>query len=282
MQLGDYQELTVLRETPIAYLLTDGNQEVFLHKKEALDNYLPGSRVRVFIYPDNAGRWTASTKEATITLNQAAFLPVVDHNPKYGIFLDNHLIKHLLCSKDDLPFNLKEWPITGDRVFVVMKEKKGLLYGKPVGRKQIASYFSLPPSLEIGKTYPAWVQTLLPEGLVAFTEKGEEIFIHNNNTRQPHRLGQAVEARILKLTETNEYVGTLIEQKEIMLHEDGLRILAYMDQHNKEMPYTDQTNPEIIQEVFRMSKSAFKRALGALYKSGIVELTPEKTKKTKI
>jgi predicted RNA-binding protein (virulence factor B family) len=151
-----------------------------------------------------------------------------------------------------------------------------------VGRKQIASYFSLPPSLEIGKTYPAWVQTLLPEGLVAFTERGEEIFIHNNNTRQPHRLGQAVEARILKLTETNEYVGTLIEQKEIMLHEDGLRILAYMDQHNKEMPYTDQTNPEIIQEVFRMSKSAFKRALGALYKSGIVELTPEKTKKTKI
>jgi len=117
---------------------------------------------------------------------------------------------------------------------------------------------------------------------VAFTERGEEIFIHNNNTRQPHRLGQAVEARILKLTETNEYVGTLIEQKEIMLHEDGLRILAYMDQHNKEMPYTDQTNPEIIQEVFRMSKSAFKRALGALYKSGIVELTPEKTKKTKI
>lgn len=282
MRIGDYQELVVLRETPIAYVLSDGVTEVFLHKKEAEEPYRPGSRLRVFLYPDNSGRLTASTRKAVISLGQAAFLTVVDRHANLGVFLDNNLIKHLLCSKDDLPFNLKEWPIPGDRLFVVLKEKKGMLLAKPVGRKQIALYYTEPPSLEIGKSYPAWIQSLLPEGLVAFTEHGEEIFIHNNNTRNSVRLGEAVEPRILKLTETKEYVGTLIEQKEVMLQEDSRRIMAYLDQHQGQMPYTDKTNAEVIQEVFRMSKAAFKRALGTLYKAGVVELTPEQTKKTKI
>ncbi|HRY77993.1 MAG TPA: S1 RNA-binding domain-containing protein, partial [Candidatus Izemoplasmatales bacterium] len=62
MKLGDFNTLTVLRETDIAYQLTDGENEFFLHKKEALRNYLKGEVIEVFLYVDNQGRPTASTR----------------------------------------------------------------------------------------------------------------------------------------------------------------------------------------------------------------------------
>jgi hypothetical protein len=265
----------------MSYILSDGHEEVFLHKKEATEPYQPGMKIRVFLYRDNLGRITASTKQPFISLGKAAFLFVVDVNPSLGVFLDNNLVKDLLCSKDDLPPSPTEWPIAGDRLFVTLKEKKGQLFAKPIPRKQISLYFSEPPSLTVEKTYSAWVQSIMDVGIVAFTENGEEIFVHINNIRQTIRLGQEVKPKILKLTETNEYVGTLIEQKEIMLQKDSLSILAYLDAHQGVMPYTDKSDPNAIQRIFKMSKAAFKRALGALYKSGYVMLDPEQTRKIK-
>ncbi|MCK5731577.1 MAG: DNA-binding protein, partial [Tenericutes bacterium] len=45
------------------------------------------------------------------------------------------------------------------------------------------------------------------------------------------------------------------------------------------MKYTDKSDAEEISKVFHMSKSAFKRALGFLYKAGQIELSKINTKK---
>ena len=44
-----------------------------------------------------------------------------------------------------------------------------------------------------------------------------------------------------------------------------------MENHKGKMPYSDKTSPEIIKSKFRISKAAFKRALGHLMKEGRVE-----------
>lgn len=279
MEIGRMNALKVLRETDIAYLLTDNIHEVFLHKKEALKVYEPGETIDVFLYVDNLGRTTASTRVPHVTLANASFLQVVNVHYDYGVFLDNNLVKDLLLSKDDLPFILKEWPQPGDMIFVTMKEKKGLLFAKIVGRKQIAQHFpDVSPLVEGDKT-KAYVQFLIEEGIVCFTLAGQEIFVHHNNTRQKYRLGEEVYPRILKQNESKEYVGSLIDQKESMIEPDSKRILDYLELHHGEMRLTDKSTPEEIQNTLKMSKSAFKRALGALYKSGLVELLPDKTKK---
>jgi len=281
INIGQYNHLTVLRETQIAFLLTDGHEEVFLHKKEALAPYKPNDLIDVFVYVDNQGRKTASTRKPFITMDQGAFLDVESVNFDYGVFLGNNLIKDLLLSKDDLPLSLDLWPKPKDSLFVTLKEKKGHLFAKFVGRKEISGYFSEPPSLVEQTEVMANVMYIVDEGIVCFTALGHEIFIHKNNMRETHRLGELVHPKIIRTASVHSYSGTLIEQKESMIVEDAKIILDYLDQHQGRMRYTDKSSAEAIQSVFKMSKSAFKRALGSLYKKGYVELDTTETRKIK-
>lgn len=277
MELGKINTLKILRETDIAYLLTDGEEEVFLHKKEAKRPYLDDEEIDVFLYVDNQGRPTASTQEPLIQLGEVKLLEVVEVGRRYGAFLYYGMVKDLMISYDDLPTNMKKWPQVGDKVFVKMIVKGEKLFGHIVGRKQITDEFPDRRPLVENDTVKAYVMYLLDNGLVAYSEAGDEIFVHANNYREEYRIGQFVEPKILKLNPSGEYVGTLIEQKEVMLEEDALRILEYLEDHDDEMPLTDKSTPEQISKVFHMSKSAFKRALGSLYKAKKVELKENKT-----
>jgi hypothetical protein len=278
MNLGDFNKLSVVRETDIAYLLTDGEYEYFLHKKEALRNYIKDEDIEVFLYVDNLGRPTASTKTPLITVHTAAFLEVVSVNPELGVFLSYGMIKDLLLSKDDLPLSFNSWPIVGDELFATIKIKKDLMFAKLISRKIIATFLRPPSELDEGTSYEATVLFLLVEGLVCFTKQGHEIFVHYNNTRKKYRMGENVSVTIIQKHENNEYTGTLIQQKEHMIYPDSETIIRYLQNHAGSMRFTDNTSPEEIQAAFHMSKGAFKRALGTLYKSGMVELNPDSTK----
>ena len=48
--------------------------------------------------------------------------------------------------------------------------------------------------------------------------------------------------------------------------------------NNGMMNFTDKTSPEDIKTEFNMSKAAFKRALGVLYKNKTIELCEKETK----
>ena len=124
MELGKVNTLEVLRESDIAYVLTDGEVEVFLHKKEAKKPYLDGEKIDVFLYSDNQGRVTASTKEPLIYLNEVKMLEVVQVNERYGVFLYYGMVKDLLLSLDDLPIDRRLWPKIGEFVMVEMICKK--------------------------------------------------------------------------------------------------------------------------------------------------------------
>jgi len=277
MELGKINTLKILRETDIAYLLTDGEEEIFLHKKEAKRPYLDDEEIDVFLYVDNQGRPTASTQEPLIQLGEVKLLEVVEIGKRYGAFLYYGMIKDLLISYDDLPTTFSKWPQIGDKVFVKMITKGEKLFGHIVGRKQITDEFPNRIPLVDNETVKAYVMYLLDNGMVAYSEAGDEIFIHSNNYRDEYRIGEFVEPKILKLNPSGEYVGTLIEQKEVMLEEDALRILEYLEDNDRKMVLTDKSSPELIYKTFHMSKSAFKRALGALYRAKKVELNKNKT-----
>jgi len=269
---------TVVTKTIKPQLVTDGSNEVFLHKKEATKAYEDNESIDVFLYVDNMNRITASTKEPLVTLGKAAMLEVVEIKPKYGVFLFYGMVKDLLLSLDDLPYSHSKWPQVNDKVIVEMIEKNGQLFAHIIGRKQVAHHFHEKTVLEEKSEVDAYVMYLIDNGMVCFTEDGNEIFIHRNNYREEFRIGQAVRPRILKKNPDGEYVGTLIEQKELMLEKDAIEILEYLESHEGIMPFTDKTDPETISELFHMSKSAFKRALGSLYKAKKVELNERNTK----
>ncbi len=277
MILGKFNELIVKREADISYILTDGIQEIFLHKKEAERPYEDGEKIRVFLYDDNQGRVTASTKEPLLSLEQAALLEVVSFNYNYGVFLYYEMVKDLLLSIDDLPTNKKLWPKPKDKLWVTMKNKNNRLFAEMISRYKLSLYLPKPEDLIKSESYDAHVQYLLENGIIAFTDQGHEIFVHHNNYRDQVRLGQMLTIKIINKNETGNYSGSLIEQKEVMLEKDAQIIYQYLLDHGGKMAYTDKSDVEDIYRVFHMSKSAFKRALGHLYHLQKIDLNKENT-----
>ena len=79
----------------------------------------------------------------------------------------------------------------------------------------------------------------------------------------------------------DELVGSLNKVKEELVESDEKLILDYLKKNNGKMPYTAKTNAEEIEEVFHMSRKAFKRALGDLYKKREIYFDEENTYITK-
>lgn len=278
MKPGRRQTLKVKRETDIAYLLTDGDEEAFLHKKEALRDYEPDEKIDVFIYTDHQNRLTASTKVNMISVGSAAFLEVNQVKPDLGVFLFYGMVKDLLLFKKELPDLRKLWPKPGDKMFVRMKAEEHRLYAAIPKRKDIQSYFpKTTDKLSDGDEAQAWVVYIEEKGLVSYTTEGHEIFIHNDNTRNPHHLGESLNVKITYRVDDKKYHGTLIEQKEIQMDKDAQRIYDYLKAQGGSMPFTDKSDKDEIRKAFSMSKSAFKRGLGALYKTHRVRLEKDKT-----
>lgn len=277
MELGKVNTLRVLRETDISYLLTDGLEEVFLHKKEALKPYEDFEEIDVFVYKDNEGRLTASTKTPLLVLGGFAKLEVVGTHPKYGVFLNYGLVKDLLLSLDDLPEDPDLWPKQGDQLFVTMKISKDRLFAQVPSRNELGNKFESIEAPEEVESLTVTITHYLDNGVVGFSDEGLEVFIHRNNYRRKIRLGEKIDVKIIQKNSHN-YSGQLIEQKEIMLDKDSQIIIDYLKGRGGVMTFTDKSDAEAISRVFHMSKSAFKRALGKLYKERKVVLSATHTK----
>ena len=275
LNVGEINKLIVKRKTDIGYMLeNDANEEVFLHNNETNHKSLSdGTLVDAYLYFDNKGRLAATLSTPIITVSNPGFLTVRDVNSNLGIFLDNGISKDVLLSKDDLPEILPLWPKPGDKLYVYLKVK-GNIVAKPAPKNEVKLLTE--DKLLLNHKYTAYVLRVTKEGLNLVTDLGHIIFVYKSYIRRPYRLGEEVEVKIVNISEIG-YNGSLIENKEEQLHEDANLILAYLTKNNGEMPLTSDSSSEEINEVFKISKKAFKRGLGNLYRQRIVDFVDNKT-----
>jgi len=274
LKMGVINTLDVLRETDIAFVLSDGEEEVFLHKREVSTAPVPGETVDVFLYFDGQKRVTATMTTPIVGMTEPAFCKVVDVNSRLGVFLNIGINKDLLLSRDDLPFTKVNWPAIGDQIFIRLRASKNQLTAKIIPRYDIPMYLKPETELIEGESYDAYVVFFAEEGIVLTTKEGHNIFVYFKHLRKDYRLGEEVNVKITNVKSDNTYNGTLVAQKELLISDDALAIKSYLEKHKGQMPITDKSDPQLIYETFKMSKSSFKRALGSLYKEKIVILEP--------
>ena len=258
------------------YHLENEDGAIFLHKSLAKHPLKAGETVEAFLYFDQSKTVVATTYKPTITAYQSAWVDVVEQKFGLGVFVNINLKKDMLLSKDDLPHLKEEWPQKGDRVFAHLKSGKTQMVAKIPARFQVAKTLQPRGELDVGLTVKAWVFNLGPEGLVCFTEDGFEIYVYYKHTRSQHRIGEAVEITITHMVNRLKYNGTITPQKEHAMESDADRILAELKK-SKTIPYGDKSDADAIFKAFHMSKAAFKRALGTLYKKQLVTLSPHQT-----
>jgi predicted RNA-binding protein (virulence factor B family) len=274
-QAGDMAVLTVLRETDIAYLLIDKeNNEYFLHKRQAKTELFEGDQIEVFLFFDNQKRLTVTMNLPFVTLEKPALAEVVDVNYRLGVFFDIGIYKHLLLSRDDLPFRKDEWPRVGSKLFIILKRRSNQLVAKQLGRMQMGDYYH-PTPLEIDSKVMAAANFFSEDGTTFISDVGHLIFVYKKHMRKNYHLGEVEEIKVTNMRNNNEYNGIVIKQRELQMSDDAVVIMDYLVQHDGTMSYTDKSPADVIERIFKMSKSAFKRAVGSLYKEQKIVLTKE-------
>lgn len=270
IEVAQINELKVLRKTDIGFILVDPNDEeseVFLHNNETDNKDINvDDMVSVFIYIDHKKREAATLKTPLLTKDEYGLLEVVDVLPKLGVFLNLGIGKDVLLSVKELPLNFNHWPQKGDMMYVQ------LTYFTQMLAKLIDIDTYINPHTEnlIKTSQDGYVVKVVNSGSFVILEKTKDlVFIKRVEMRDRVRLGELLNLTITFKTKLG-YQATLIKQKEDMIDFDAEMILEYLKRNEGTMPFTADTDSETIMRSFKLSRKAFKRALGSLYRNRLI------------
>ncbi len=266
IRIGEKNSFIVLRKSDLGYMLSNKDEQVLLHFNQTNGEELEeGSMIECFVQFDSKGRVSATLEEPTVTMSKPGWATVVEANARLGIFVSIGTFKDILISKDYLPLNAKIWPEIGDKLFVKLVIYKDKLNALVMTKNEIIELNPKVLEIPVGQFIDAHICRVTPNAINAVTEDGNYIYISNKQFRGSHRLGEAVSVMIIGRHE-DELVGSLNKVKEEMVETDEKIILNFLNKNDGKMPYTAKTGAEEIEEVFHMSRKAFKRALCELYK----------------
>ena len=273
LKIGEINKLEVLKETDIAYTLTNGKDEVFLHFNQTPRLLKVGERVDAFLYYDQKKRLCATLETPLITTEKYGFVEVVAISSG-GVFVNIGINKDILLSKDYLTTSTNWWPKVGEKLPCILKVKTNQLTARIINKND---NIDQPHLFNVGDSASGVVSKLVPGGIGIYTNSFDYVFIHRSLLRKNFRLGEVVDFKIINVNQYNEYNASTIQNKEYSRLTDSDDILNHLKANGGVMRLGNASSPEEISQVLHMSKSAFKRAMGNLYKQQLIEIEDYKT-----
>ena len=83
----------------------------------------------------------------------------------------------------------------------------------------------------------------------------------------PHiHIGDVIAARVTQVREDGKLTLSARKKAYIQMDEDAEHILEVMDSYGGVLPFSDSASPDTVRQTLGMSKGAFKRAAGRLYR----------------
>ncbi len=272
---GDRVSLTIQQETEEGYVLSNGSNQVMLKTNQQLKL---GDQVEVFLYHDQKNQLIATDQIPTVSFSAFDWAEVVRVHTTLGVFVDIGSNIEVLVSTDDLPQHMTAWPIVGDQLYVTLKrDKKDRLLAQPVKESDFEDNWDRAPESLFNQDIKGRVFRSGKEGAVIISEDGYRGFIHYTERKKEPRVGEWVEGRVIEVKQDGTLNVSLLPRKQEARLNDADMILTYLKENNGEMLLNNQSDPEEIQKVFGISKSAFKRAIGKLYKDRLIKQAEGKT-----
>jgi predicted RNA-binding protein (virulence factor B family) len=260
--LGRETTLRLLRfGPPGAFFQVDagGKSLVLLPGAEVPEGAAVGDEIPLFVYLDSEDRPIATTRSPRIRLGEVAFLRVTDVT-RFGAFVDWGLAKDLL-----VPFAEQTRDVrVGDRHPV------GLYVdgtGRLAGTMRVAEMLEEGGDFERGEWVDGEAWRHEPEiGTFVILERR---FVGRIPADEPHRLsrGEAARFRVTHVHPDGKIELSLRGHAHEERAGDAARLLAYLARKDA-APIGDRSSPEAIRAAVGLSKKAFKRAAGALLRSG--------------
>jgi predicted RNA-binding protein (virulence factor B family) len=269
IEIGKYHDLEILRTTSIGlYLGAADGEDVLLPNRYCPDQFKVGDTLRVFVYPDNEGRKVATTLVPKVLVNEFAFLQVKSVEP-VGAFLDWGLDKDLL-----VPFREQRQRMEKGRwyiVYMTVDEKTNRLFATNKIEQRLNN-----EDLELtaGDKVDLLILQKTDLGFSAIINNRHKGLVYDGEIFREINIGQKLTGYIKSIREDHKIDLSLQPigyQQSADTHTD--LVLRRLMEAGGTLPFNDKSPPELIYRELGISKKAFKRAIGAMYKARIIAIT---------
>lgn len=249
-----------------AYL--DGRDlgEVFLPSKEIEYEIEAGDSVQVFIYLDHAGQPTGTTKKPLAQVGEYALLRVKAIN-NTGAFMDWGLEKDVLA-----PYNEQK-----------PKMKEGFSYLVRLYLDNASQRICASSNFNkfLSKDEPNYAPMEEVELIVAGkTDLGYKVLVNEahigvvyyNTVFKKLFVGQRLTGYIQKVREDGK-IDVLLEKPGMgKVNDLSEKILDKLKAEGGILHLGDKSDPEAIRKTFSTSKANYKKAIGGLFKQGLIDI----------
>jgi predicted RNA-binding protein (virulence factor B family) len=265
--IGKLNTLTVMREAEQGlYLDGDNLGDILIPKRYVPAGTEVDSEIEVFIYTDSEDRIIATTEKPYAMVGQFGAMKVV-HVNKFGAFLDWGLMKDLF-----VPFREQKMKMLEGNTYVVFVYLD-LDSDRIAGSAKLDQFLDeTPPPFEQGEEVEIIIAQKTDLGFKVIINETHWGLIFKNEIFGNIRIGDKRKAYIKNLREDDKIDVSLQKEGYDRIDSVSKTILQKIEDEGGYLALTDKSSPEEISSNFGISKKAFKKAIGALYKQRLIEL----------
>ena len=268
LEIGKYNRLEVKKLSAIGAYLVSELGDILMPTKYVPEGLRPGEHVKVFIYLDSEDRLIATTLTPKAQVGEFAVMEVKDTG-SVGAFLDWGLEKDLLVPFSEQPHPMQKGEKYLVRVYLDRSDRiaASAKVGKFLQRDDIG--------LKVGEEVQLTFYEFGDLGAKVIINGRYEGLLFKNELFGKYHVGSTVKGFVKKIREDGKI--------DVSLRKGGMQDIAggresflrVLGERGGFLPVGDKSAPEVIHELFGISKKSFKTVIGNLYKQGIIDITKD-------
>jgi len=269
IELGRTNRLKAARRAPPGVYLESEGSEVLLPNRFVPEGLILGSELTVFVYTDSSDRPVATTQKPLAEVGQFAFLRVVDVN-RHGAFFDWGLDKDLFIPLAEQEARLSR----GDGAVVAVcldQHTQRVMASSRIGQFLDSDL----GSLAVGTAVDLFVYRCTELGAMVIVDDRYSGLVYQSDQFTPLLVGERARGYVQRLRDDGKVDVSLRAPGAAGRDGETQRLLRALEGNDGFLPLHDDSPPEEIARWLNMSKKAFKRAAGNLYRQRLVRLSPQ-------
>ncbi|MCF1428748.1 MAG: S1-like domain-containing RNA-binding protein [Shewanella sp.] len=263
IQIGKTYTLDVVKQVNFGFYLNAHELgQVLLPNKLAPKDLEVGQQAEVFLYLDSDDMVIATTQKPRAQVGEFALMKIISVS-RVGAFLDWGLDKDLL-----LPFAEQvRPPEEGRNALVYVHTNRA--DERIVASAKIDKFLDKTPArYKQGQQVDIIIAGTTALGYKAIINNRHTGVIYTNEVFRPLKFGQSLKASIKQVRHDGKVDLQLQRGSKAELDQFSTQILNKLQKAGGFLPLTDKTDADVIYRELGMSKKAFKKSIGGLYKQG--------------
>ena len=274
LRLGDYNTLRIVKTVDFGLYLDGGEEgEILLPQRYVTKDMHVGDEIEVFLYLDQEERPVATTEHPYAKVGEFAYLEVAWVN-QYGAFLKWGLMKDLFC-----PFREQKKRMEQGHSYIVYIKVDEDSY-RLMATAKVEKYLSIPtindlPSLQHGAEVDILVWQKTDLGFKVIINNKFQGLIFENQIFQPLHSGMRLKAYVDHVRQDGKIDIVLQQTGRQQTLDFAEVLLRYLYENDGYCNLGDKSPAELIYDRFQVSKKAFKKAIGDLYRRRLIVIEEE-------